>query len=266
MKNKHLKVILIATLLITLVGLTSATEVSDDTISTDNNSEIVQEAPTTTDTIQSSVAEQPKHVQKEEKRIKTTSKTYDVDDFDTLHNALTSNQFDTVTLNINSNIDLSGNTTLNNVITQLTINGNGKTMNGNDTTHFLEIKENSTVTIKDIEFRNCRTKNSWLGGGVINNAGSLIISNSSFNNNYANSGGVIHNHGNLSITKCTFNNNNANTSGGAIVSSNNTNITDSILNNNTAQQGGAIYSKCNLTIINCTINNKCDKQFSSPLN
>ena len=68
---------------------------------------------------------------------KTTSITYDVTTFNQLNSSLTSMDYDTVTLNINSNIDLENNITVCGDIKILTINGNDKTINGQNQYQFL---------------------------------------------------------------------------------------------------------------------------------
>ena len=250
MKDKTLKVILATTLLFALVAATSATTVADDTFNGIDAVTVVQEAPASADMIQSSV--EPKVVEKEEKKIKSTSVTYDVDDFDTLHNALTSDEFSDVTVNINNDISLSANTTVNSLITQLTINGNGRSVNGSDVNQFLEIGENSSVTINNLDVTNCYYDYSWLGGGAIYNKGLLTISNSSFRYNYAMYGGAIYNYiNNLTITDTLFANNRAGDDGGAVYSLGSLAITNSVFEDNEAfESGGAVLTERGTISIN----------------
>jgi len=274
MNKKQTKIILLATLLVILVGVVSATEVSDDTITTDTTTttdEVVHQAQTTTESTHGSEAVQPKEIQKEEKKTKTATKTYEVNDFDSLESALTSESYDTVTVNIKSNITLTDTTTLNEAIKTLTINGNGKTIDGQNNYQFLHV-DHVDVTLKNLKIINC-------GGGAIftifgdltvydctfnNNTGDyggaiygekVTIYNSTFNNNTGDYGGAIYGD-QLTIYNSTFNNNKATNNGGAIDEYTLT-IYNSTFNNNTADSGGAIYNhECGTLITyNSTFNN-----------
>ncbi|RAP54707.1 MAG: hypothetical protein BZ137_00720 [Methanosphaera sp. rholeuAM130] len=207
------------------------------------------------------------NMQNNQKVIKTSSNTYDVNDYNTLEQALTDSTYDTVTVNVQSDITLTNTIKLNESIGQLYINGNGKCINGDNAYQFMEIPENSIVNISNIKISNCRYEHSWFGGGAIYNKGTLSIANSSFDNNYAMYGGVIYsymnnltitdtefieNHagddggvlyslGNLTIKNVTFKDNDAVESGGAMmIERGNVNITDSTFTNNTARYGGSI--------------------------
>lgn len=130
-----------------------------------------------------------------------------------------------------NDIELGGNTQVNEAIKTLTINGNQKTINGNGTHQFLQINTGQTVTINNITITNCKATI----GGAINNNGNLTITDSNLNNNNADMGGAISNFGELTITGSTLNNNNA-TKGGAILSKNadRTIITGNTFTRNTA--------------------------------
>ena len=201
-------------------------------------------------------------------KVKTASKTYSVTNFNQLNSYLTSNSYDTVTLNINSNINLLGNTTVDSKIKTLTINGNGKTINGQNMYQFLTCRND--VRINNLNIISCSgdygvaiinygklsitnsriNNNNAERGGVIINLGTLIITNSTLNNN----NGSIYNRDNLTITNCTLNNNN-NYHGGAIQNDGELIVTNSILNNNIATlHGGAINNEAgNVTVTNCTL-------------
>ena len=213
-----------------------------------------------------------------------SSKTYTVNDFDTLHNALTSNTYTTLTLNIKSDITLEGDNQLNSAIKTLIINGNGKTIDGGHNYLFLKINSGSTVTIENLKITNCyncytdddgyggainnygtltitnttlNNNQAYLSGGAIRNKGALTITNTTLNNNQANHAGAIDNGGTLTITNTTLNNNNGKDgSAGAINNYGNLTITNTTLNNNTAgTYGGAICNSFTLTITNTTLNN-----------
>ena len=250
MKTK--KIILFITLLVLLTGAVSAGEVSNDTINTiDTPDEVTQSTGTTIREIDNTLTDEINQKQTEQNNAlkEDASKTYTVNDFNTLHNVLTKDTYSTLTLNINSNIILTDITQVNNAIETLTINGNGKTVNGNNTYEFLKIFSGTTVTINNIKITNCY-------GSAIYNEGILTVSNSTLNKNNASCGGAINNNGKLTINNSTLNNNKANDDGGAIYNRGMLFISNSILNNNNAaDDGGAIYNYYNNSIIkNCTLN------------
>ena len=284
------KLILLITLVLMLVGVVAASEVSNDT-TTESTNTIVQDTQSTTNTVDTTVKDENinnNQIVKEEKNIKTASKTYGISDYNSLDDALTSDEYDTVTLNINSDITLRRNTELNSAINKLTINGNGNTIYGDDY-QFLTIY-GGTVTIKNIKIINCyssyggaiynnnakltlinttleNNKATVNGGAIENIEGSLTVTNSSLRNNYiigssATGGGAIHNNnGIVTIINSTFEKNNVlgdfSLGGGAIYNYEGTvNVKTSTLNNNHANDyGGAIYNVGNLSITNSILNN-----------
>ncbi|AWX31729.1 Ig-like domain-containing protein [Methanosphaera sp. BMS] len=244
MNRKITMMFIVTTLLLLLLGVVNASEVSNDTAVISDTQDIsIHDTPIMDNTVKDTITEQKesKEITKEYKNQKTASKTYDVSNFDSLHSALTSDEYDTVTVNIKSNIILSSDTTLNEDIKTLTINGNGKTINGKDQYQFLDIDSNSKITIKNIEITNCYASS---GGAISNSEGNLTIINSTLNNNYAyDDGGAIYDdEGTLTIINSTLNNNTANDDGGAIYSYG----TDLIIGNTTLKNnkakwyGGAI--------------------------
>ncbi len=96
-----------------------------------------------------------------------------------------------------------------------------------------------------------------MGGAISSFGGTLIINNSTFNNNRSSGeSGAIDNFSfaTLIITNSTFSNNRAGTNGGAIsnISSSDVTIINSTFANNSSggtNQGGAIYNASSLTII-----------------
>ena len=237
------KILLLVTLLIVLVGVVSAGEVSNETVSTDISDEgtAIQDTVTATTDVQKSVNEKNK-VLKEDNNLKASSKIYDVSNFNSLHSALTSNTYDTVTVNVKSNIVLTSDTTLNKAIKTLTINGNGKIINGNDKYSFLIINS-STVNLNNIKITNCYADEC---GGAIQNYGILNIKNSILNDNNAGDygGAIFNDNAKLTIINSTFNNNIVNYGGGAIYNINSiTNIRNTTLKNNFAPDGGAIFNE-----------------------
>ena len=275
MNLKKIFLLLILTLL--LIGVSYAAEVSDDTLSiADSVDEVsqcsnmpIKEVNNLNDEISTKELKQDNTLKED------TSKTFDINDFDTLHNALTTETYDTVNINIKTNITLENNTYVNEAIKTLNINGNNNTINGNNTYQFIKITS-GTITINNIQIINCFN----LNGGAIYNSGNLTITNSTLYNNkaiisydddyYEDSdvyGGAIYNCGTLIILNSILNSNVVDCTegnhgyGGAIYSIGNLTITDSILNNNYAPNdeyiwgsGGAILSKGNINITNTTFN------------
>ena len=271
MNFKKIFLLLIVTLL--FVGLSYASETSYDNTTAHTSSEVdtyttdsIEEVAYTSNTQVKEVEDTSTDEKDTDKQItkqynnsvKTSEKTYTVNDYNTLHNALKNAKYSVLTLNINSNITLSGNTELNKAITTLTINGNGYTINGNKKYQFLKINTGSTVTIKKLTIINCY-KGDY--GGAIDNSGKLILSKCIINNNKAESGGAIRNLGILAISKPKLYHNIAEynwgdtvSNGGAIRNDGKLKIVKSKINNNTAEDGGAIYNNGTLTIINSTLN------------
>ncbi|RAP43608.1 MAG: hypothetical protein BZ136_09510 [Methanosphaera sp. rholeuAM74] len=190
--------------------------------------------------------------------VKTTSKTYDVSDFDTLHSALTSSQYKDVIVNLKSNIKLKGNTELNTGIKTLNINGNRKSIDGDNKYQFLDIESQANVTIKNIKINNCNSSY----GGAIYSVGNLAIKNTTLKNNIAKYyGGAIYNFkGNVTIINSTLNNNIANERGATIENWEGImTISNSQFSNNIAVVGGAIENRGTLTMTNTTLNNNTAK-------
>ena len=100
----------------------------------------------------------------------------------------------------------------------LTINGNGHTLNGLSQSRIILVKfglvENNKVTLNNIKFKNGNTD---LYGGAIFNYGNLTVKNCAFTNNYAKyCGGAINSVGHLNLQNSKFNNNTAGGDGGAV--------------------------------------------------
>jgi len=135
----------------------------------------------------------------------------------------------------------------------LIINGNGITLNGQNTCQFIRIGTNSKLTLNNIILTNFTAND----GGAIHNCGELTITESTLTENTAQDGegGAIHNCGELTITDSTLTENTA-SGGGAILNyEGEITITKSTLNNNRATWGGAIHNWGKLTITESTLNN-----------
>ncbi len=118
---------------------------------------------------------------------------------------------------------------------QITINGNGFTINGNNMARAFNITA-SNVILNNITFTNCCAEM----GGVICNYGTVTLNNNVFvNNSEAYGGGAIYTKGDMVLNKNYFNNNAA-AGGGAILNRGNLNINNASFINNSAIDGAAI--------------------------
>ena len=150
------KIFLLFLFTLLFIGISYASDVSNDTISSadtiDSVDEVIQSSNTAIKEVDNTLTDKiNKEEFKQDNTLKIdTSQTYTVNDFDTLHNTLTSDEYSTLTLDINSDITLTDSIKVNKAIKTLTINGNGKTINGNNTYQFLKITS-STITINNIQ-------------------------------------------------------------------------------------------------------------------
>ena|GEM_PF-2354831 len=176
----------------------------------------------------------------------------------------------------------------------LTINGNGHTLDGLSQSRILLVRygliDNNYVVLNNIKFTNGNTD---LYGGAIFNYGNLTVNNCVFTNNYAKyCGGAINSVGHLNLKNSNFTKNTAGGDGGAVLTfsidkavdffkkiyvdrtpegemefvfnatltidlSYGTNyVSKCIFNNNIAKGrgGGAIYGFTHLNINSCTFN------------
>ena len=270
MNRNIIKIFLLVTLAVLLVGIASAsdpstdttstpaTDVSTDTTCTDTADILVEDTTSTsTNAIAESVPDkQPdnKIRTKEEKNVKTANEAIKVGNYDQLCDAYSSSDA-TVTINITGNITLQANPTLGSNIKNLRIEGNGFTINGANQYQFLRIPSATKVTINNISIINCYNRE----GSVIYNNGTVIIRNSNLTNNTARwDGSVIYNNAGIAnISGSNLNYNNAEFGGAIYNNEGNLIIIGSNLNYNTARNnGGAIYKiNGNLTIVASYFNN-----------
>ena len=140
------------------------------------------------------------------------------------------------------------------VYKDITIDGNGRTLDGNNQVRIMYINANN-VTLNNISFSNAYTSDV---GGAIYTQRDLTVNNCNFTNNRAYDGGAIYtDDGYLTINNCNFILNSAQLSGGAIFCRNNkiVEINSSFINNHAGWYGGASSSD-SVTAINSTyINN-----------
>ena len=256
--KKKIFIALISIVLIATLGIISAT----DTNNIDTNT-ITKQTPTIqtqTDTTPNKI--QNKNITKKTQKNTKQATTTEVNNYDELINeintAKTSNTDEHIINLKTGDYNATGNIVWGNTVgttRTLTINGNNITLDGNGKYQFMEILKEHNLNLKNIRLLNFNAQR----GGAIQNKGTLIITNSTLNNNTAGEyGGAIHNeeYGTVTITQSTLENNTAKNGGGAIQNKETLIITNSTLNNNTAKNGGgAIYSTGTLTITQSTLNN-----------
>ncbi|RAP53410.1 MAG: hypothetical protein BZ138_01020 [Methanosphaera sp. rholeuAM270] len=271
MKSK--KIFLIITLTLLLVGIVNATESSNNT---HNDDQIELTTPQEIENTNIETKTANKQINKKnitKNNIKTATKTYDVKNYNELHSALINKDYNSVTINIKSDITLNGNTKLNKAIKKLEINGNNKTINGNFKYQFLNIEEDNEVSIKNLIVKNCT---ALRGGAIISEYYSkLTITSCTFINNHAKwYGGAIYGF-KVILKNCLFTKNTAGIlktdrlttdfRGGAFYISNLNAKNCYFIDNHSNSDGGAISFNDGL-IENCIFINNTAKSFGGAVN
>ena len=284
---KNIKQILIfVTILVLFVGVVSANDeidnttdtsevtekalhetnsISYDTGSTDTlrTKEVVSDTNIVTDDIQEKRIKD-EIVKNEKRNTKTAGQhTYYISDSESLHNALLSNDYEDVTININSDITLKNSNVLNNsTIRHLIINGNNKIINGQNKYQFLWLLNESTVIINNLTLTHCY---SGVHGGVIDTyKANVTLNNCKLTDNSAPFGGAIDNQNNciVILNNCLLSGNRqtqgtiSELGGGAIMNEDSTTIINNcIIKDNDGKKGGAIFNGGTLKITNTIISN-----------
>ena len=215
-----------------------------------------------------------KNIQTNTKEAANTSVTSYTQLYETLTSP-TADEDTTVTLDGEETYTVTDTITVNEAIKKLVINGNGKTIDGQNTKKFIIADTACDITINNLTIQN--TYATTDGSAIQHNGGKLNIVNSQFNNNKVynensetHGGAVSTTNTELTIEKSVFSNNIANTSefndhfGGAIsfnATTQNLKIKDSVFEENginTHQTyGSAIFitTLANTTITNTTFKN-----------
>lgn len=170
------------------------------------------------------------------------------------------------------------------VTENLTINGNGTTLNGANAFRVFDLGA-VTVNMSNLKIANANVAGISFGGAISMSGGNLTLTNVFFSNNHAISGGAIYEakgtlsvvnsnfsgniagiggdggaifngSGSLSVTDSAFNNNSAVNGGGAIAITSGASIINTTFSGNSAPLGGAIENTlANLTVGNCVFDN-----------
>ncbi|RAP49167.1 MAG: hypothetical protein BZ138_08235 [Methanosphaera sp. rholeuAM270] len=254
------RMLLFITFISLLITAVNAEDVSNDT----SNAVLSNDAEVQCDNIQTDsmdIVASEEHSdknlikKKDTGNVKTTSKSYNVNNFEELYGALSNWEYDTVTVNIKSDIVPEYNLDVSESIKKLTFNGNGKTFDGKNTYTFLYIPIGCRAVINDYKVINCCEDSRQQGGGLYN-LGDLTVNNVKFVNNRATQsyGGSIYNMGKLNVQNSEFQNSFANIYGGAIYSEGNLVINNSKFINNKGDN--TIYVEDSDVKIENTIVNK----------
>lgn len=140
----------------------------------------------------------------------------------------------------------------------LTLKGNGHTLTGNNT-KFIIIQDKNTLNLENLTIQNFTTGYNYdfksLGGGAINNEGTLNIKHVNFIQNKDIYAGAIYNIGTTTITHSNFKSNNA-LYGGSIANEGVLILNDTNFTGNYAEaDGGCLYNEGYLKITNSTCKN-----------
>ncbi len=183
------------------------------------------------------------------------------------------------TLGLGADITLSAE--LPHIASEITLNGNGRFVSGNNTVRVFYVEDAGNLTLDTITVQNGKAGGAGDGGGV-ENYGTLRVINSTFSGNSAShDGGGIYSFGDaVTVTNSTFSGNSAardcggigtwylgtvtvtnstlsgNSStrlGGGICNNGTLTVTNSTLSGNSAPSGGGIYSDSTVTVTNSTL-------------
>lgn len=256
---KYQKLFLLLALTLLLVGISFATEVSDDTASVtdtsstaDNVIDTVQPTTTTTKEVDNNVIEEPqdnnKQIQKADNKtnVKTTKTTYTttVSSYSQLVNKVQEAKEldgDEIIINLKK-----GNYYANELISwketfaanTLIINGNGSTIDGGNNNAFMAVSSGYTLIVKNATFKNFY-KYGWGAVFYTNKGSTLEVYSCTFKDNEAtDAGGAIDNNGLCRVEDCYFVGNDGGENGGAINNDGTLYVYDSIFKDGIATSSG----------------------------
>jgi len=136
----------------------------------------------------------------------------------------------------------------------VSFNGGGFiTLSGNNANRLFNVNSGVTVSFRNMTLRNAKYS---LGGGALNNLGTINLTNVTLTDNTAQQGAAVLNgpSGTLTVTDSTISDNRVTGNGGGIYNSGGTlTIANSVISGNTAGTGGGIYASGSTTIRNTTV-------------
>jgi hypothetical protein len=130
------------------------------------------------------------------------------------------------------------------------------TISGNNASRVFLLDSGVTANITGITISSGNSNgspNGALGGGILIDAATLMVNNSTFSGNFANYGGGIYNAGgSVTVTNSTFSGNSATAVGAGFLNQGTVNVTNNTFFNNFANYGGGIYNGQTATVTNST--------------
>ena len=266
MNKKHLFMLIIFVSLLTLSAASAAEYDADDSISINDNELNLEESINEELILEDNNNEE---LVLDENNEAVLSDWEEVKSFTDLNTAINGNEDEEIYLNISYSFNPESDSNFANGINinrNLTIHGNGFTLDGDNKARIFNITAEK-VTLENITFINGNSGN-YGGALYLENSANTVINNCTFNKNYGRQGGAIYsNNVNLSLSNCkidsnkamyaiiflengvlstvnhcNFSNNNA-TNGHGCVYFYNTNgsVNNSYFENNIAAYGGGIY-------------------------
>ncbi len=121
---------------------------------------------------------------------------------------------DTITLNV----DVTLSAALPPITSNITLEGNGHFVSGNNVQRVFEIQSSGVATLTYLNIVSGTTPPSGAGGGILNNQGTLTVQNSTLSGNSAGyfGGGIFNNKGTVTVRNSTLSGNSAGNGGGGI--------------------------------------------------
>jgi CSLREA domain-containing protein len=139
---------------------------------------------------------------------------------------------DTITFNTTGTILLSNGTLA--LTKNVTIQGPGMTLltvDGQNAVRVFTVNSGAQATLAGLAVRHGRI-NIDDGGGIMNDGGTLTVTNSSISDSFARNGGAIYNRGTFTVINSTLSANTAANDGGGIINVGTGTIMDSTINGN----------------------------------
>jgi predicted outer membrane repeat protein len=129
------------------------------------------------------------------------------------------------------------------------------TVSGGNQVEVFDVSSRVTATITGLAIANGVSAHD--GGGILNDGGTVTLTDSSVKSSSADNGGGIENSGTLTISNSTFASDSAGLDGGGIDNRGTLTITDSTLSNDSARNGGGLYNANvgPLFVTDCTLSN-----------
>ncbi|MCB9135267.1 MAG: hypothetical protein H6636_07560 [Anaerolineales bacterium] len=126
------------------------------------------------------------------------------------------------------------------ITSEITLNGNGHTIDGGDSYQVFYVAPTGTLTVNEVIITGGAAPGD-IGGGI-NNNGTITINNSTLTGNSAEWGGGLYNFGSMVLNNSTVSGNSAGSKGGGLYNTGTLTLNNSTITGNTALEGGGIYN------------------------